>query len=82
MDLSKIEEFPQNFKNSYDLVTAAGIVNNNYMDYLLFEEMVLAAKQGGFVVFTAPHSFVGQYWYNEMCQMMVEEGRWRLLDSN
>lgn len=81
VDLNKIDLFPQVLKNQFDIVTCAGIVNNHHMDYTLFEQMVLAAKQGGFVVFAAPHSFIGQYWYNDICQMMVDEGRWRLVDS-
>lgn len=81
LDLLKIEEFPQVLKNQYDIVTCAGLINNNHMDYRVFEEMILAAKQGGLVIFAAPHSYIGQYWYADVCSTMVEEGRWKLIET-
>ena len=60
------EDMPQHFKNRFDFVTCAGFVNNNHMDYLLFEEMLLAAKKGGYVVFAARFSYMGLYWYDHV----------------
>ena len=37
--LGNPKEFPAGFKNKFDFVTCAGLVNNNHMDYLLFEEI-------------------------------------------
>ena len=81
MDLCNIENFPQNFKNKYDLVVCAGTVNNNHMDYLLFEQMILAAKQSGLVMFAARFSFLGVYWYNDICKMIEDENRWKLIEE-
>ena len=36
-DLNEPDSFPQRYKNQFDFVTCAGLVNNNYMDYRLFE---------------------------------------------
>ena len=72
MDLLQIEDFPQVLKNQYDIVTVAGLVNNNHMDYRLFEEMILAAKQNGLIIFAARNSFIGEYWYSDVCQEMVD----------
>lgn len=38
------ESLPERFKTQFDFVTCAGLVNNNHMDYLLFEEMLLCCK--------------------------------------
>jgi len=38
------ENFPEKFKNKHNFVTCAGLINNNHMSYLLFEEMLLACK--------------------------------------
>ena len=43
-DLNDIEEFPQKWKNAFDIVVVSGMVNNNHMDWRLFEEMILGCK--------------------------------------
>merc|ERR1719240_2024859 len=72
-------EFPSEFKNKFDFVTCSGLVNNNHMDYLLFEEMLLALKKGGHAVFSARFSYMGHYWYDSVIKEMHESGRWNLL---
>ena len=42
--LGNPEDMPEKFKNKHDFVTCAGLINNNHMDYLLFEEMLLTCK--------------------------------------
>ena len=39
--LGNPEDYTERFKNQFDFVTCAGLINNNHMDYLLFEEMLL-----------------------------------------
>ena len=77
--LGNPSDFPERFKNQFDFVTCAGIVNNNHMDYLLFEEMLLACKQGGYVVFAARFSYMGKYWYDDVIMEMHKSMRWKLL---
>merc|ERR1712066_697262 len=77
--LGNPEEFPEKFKNKFDFVTCAGLINNNHMDYLLFEEMLLSVKKGGFVVFAARFSYMGKYWYDSVIKEMHDSGRWTLL---
>lgn len=43
-ELGQPEDFPEKYKNKFDYVTCAGLVNNNHMDYQLFEEMILSCK--------------------------------------
>jgi len=38
------DEFPEKYKNQFDFVTCAGLINNNHMDYLIFEEMLLSCR--------------------------------------
>ena len=57
----KLEEValgdPQNFlnhlKNKFDIVAIAGLVNNNHLDYDLFEEITLTIKQNVPAIFEA-----------------------------
>ena len=51
------------------------------MDYKLYEEMLLATKKGGIIVFAARYSYVGEYWYDEITNLMEKEGRWEFLKS-
>ena len=71
--------FPTEYKNHFDFVACAGLVNNNHMDYLLFEEMLLSLKKGGHAVFAARFSYMGHYWYDQAIQEMHESGRWKLV---
>jgi len=75
------ENLPDKFKNQFDFVTCAGLINNNHMDYLLFEEMLLSCKQGGYIVFAARFSFMGKYWYDDVIQEMHNSMRWKLLGT-
>jgi len=77
--LGNPENFPAEYKNNFDFVTCAGLINNNHMDYLLFEEMLLSVKKGGFVVFATRFSYMGKYWYDEIIKEMHDSGRWTLL---
>lgn len=69
-ELGEPEEFPIQFKNKFDFVTCAGLINNNHMDYLLFEEMLLSIKKGGYAVFAARFSYMGLYWYDQIIKEM------------
>jgi len=75
------ESFPEKFKTQFDFVTCAGLINNNHMDYLLFEEMLLSCKQGGYIVFAARFSYMGKYWYDDIIQDMHSNLRWKLIGT-
>lgn len=77
--LGQPEDFPVQFKNNFDFVTCSGLINNNHMDYLLFEEMLLSLKKGGYAVFACRFSYMGHYWYDQVIKEMHESGRWSLI---
>lgn len=72
-------DFPEKYKNNFDIVTCAGLINNNHMDYLLFEEMLLSVRKGGYIVFATRFSYMGKYWYDDILKDMHEGQRWTLL---
>mmetsp|Transcript_36466 Transcript_36466/g.55981 ORF Transcript_36466/g.55981 Transcript_36466/m.55981 type:complete len:83 (-) Transcript_36466:360-608(-) len=55
--------FPAHLRGKYDFVTAAGLINNNHMDEKLFEQMLMACKNNGYIVFASRFSYLGDYWY-------------------
>jgi hypothetical protein len=62
-------------RSKYDFVTAAGLVNNNFMDIKLFEQMLMCLKPGGYMVFSARFSYLGQYWYTDILGDLEKAGR-------
>lgn len=58
-----LDHFPMNLRQQFDIVTCAGLVNNNYLDITLFESMLVALKKNGYLVFSARYSYLGDYWY-------------------
>jgi ubiquinone/menaquinone biosynthesis C-methylase UbiE len=80
--LNNPEDFPNTLRAKFDYVACSGLINNNYMDYLLFEEMLLAVKKGGSVVFAARYSFMGHYWYDKIIKELADNGRWKLIATD
>lgn len=44
--------------------------------------MTFAMKKGGFAVFAARFSYMGNFWYNEVLEDMEKEKRWKLVKSH
>jgi predicted TPR repeat methyltransferase len=70
-----VTSMPIDQRNKYDFVTAAGLINNNYMDLKLFEQMLICLKPGGYMVFSARFSYLGQYWYTDVLENLEKAGR-------
>jgi SAM-dependent methyltransferase len=66
------ENFAHHLKNKFDIVTIAGLINSNHLDYGLFEEITLALKQNGLAIFAARYSYLGEYWYDFILDDMVK----------
>ena len=81
VSLGDPDNFPAHFKNKFDVVVCAGLINNNHLDYRLFEEMIYATKKGGHAVFAARFSYMGSFWYNEVLVEMETERRFKLVKS-
>jgi hypothetical protein len=62
-------------RSKFDFVTAAGMINNNFMDIKFFEQMLIACKTGGYMVFSARYSYLGVYWYIDVLAELEKAGR-------
>lgn len=76
------ENFPNHWKSKFDIVVCAGLINNNHLDYKVFEEMIFALKKGGLAIFAARFSYMGNFWYNDVLNEMEAEGRLKLLSES
>ena len=70
-----IGSFPVRFKPKFDFVTAAGLINNNHHVEKIFEQMLLALKPGGYMIFSARYSFLGNFWYTDVLESLEKLGR-------
>ena len=67
-----VNTFPNQHRNKYDFAVAAGLINNNYLDDKIFNQMLISVKNGGYLVFAARYSYLGDYWYST-CLMNLEK---------
>jgi len=76
-----LETFPYPYRQKFDFVTCAGFLNNNGMDERLFEQMLLALKKDGLMVFAARYSYLGDYWYADKLAELEKLGRIKAIKS-
>lgn len=74
-DILNLQQFPREMHNAFDLVVCAGLVTNNHMDKQLFDTMMTAAKKKALCIFASRRSFIGNYWYNDVIDELVESKR-------
>lgn len=80
-DCHEIQDFPMSLMNKFDVVTCAGVINNNHMDFKIFEEMIMACKKGGLMVFAARFSYMGSFWFESVIERMEKDNRIKLVDK-
>jgi len=52
------------------------------MDEKLFEQMLMACKNNGHIVFAARFSFLGYYWYQPVLEDFCKERRLKLIETS
>jgi predicted TPR repeat methyltransferase len=75
-----IESLKQQHRNKYDFVIACGLMNCNYMDFKLFEQMLIVLKNDGFIIFTARFSYMGTFWYQKHIDDLINLKRIEFVD--
>ena len=58
------DSFPYHLRNKFEFVTAAGLLKSNHLDDKIFEQMLLALKDRGFMIIATQFSYLGDYWYD------------------
>lgn len=74
--------FPAPYRGKFDFVTCAGFLNNNQMEGEVIEQMLLALKNGGMMVFAARYSYIGDYWYADKLAELEKLGRLKAIKSD
>mmetsp|Transcript_11529 Transcript_11529/g.13049 ORF Transcript_11529/g.13049 Transcript_11529/m.13049 type:complete len:225 (+) Transcript_11529:3-677(+) len=73
------ETFPEEFHGRFEALTAAGILAEGHLGNEVFDEMILALKQGGYAIFTTREEYLTKYKYQEKIDALVEEGKWEFV---
>lgn len=76
-----VDSVPHGQRGKYDFVTAAGLINNNFLDLRIFEQMLICLKPGGYLVFSARFSYLGQYWYTDALAELEKAGRIKFIQD-
>ena len=77
--LGRPDTFPEKYRNRFDAITAAGILAEGHLDNNVFDEMLLALKQGGYAVFATRTMYLEQYSYGQRIKELEEQGKWKLV---
>ena len=75
------ETFPEKYHGVFDAITAAGILAEGHLGNEVFDEMILALKQGGYAVFTTRDEYLTKYNYQEKIDELVNDGKWEFADK-
>lgn len=77
-----INTFPQELRSKFNFAICSGVVENNCQGHdLMFEQMLLALKQCGYMIFTVQFSYMGDYWWSDKLEALENEGRILFIDS-
>ena len=68
-------------RNKYDFVVASGLINNNYIDDKIFQQMLICCKNQGYIIFAARYSFLGDYWYSDHVAKLEKQGRIKAVED-
>lgn len=77
--LGKPETFPTKYHDRFDAITAAGILAEGHLDNNVFDEMLMALKEGGYAVFATRTMYLTKYNYQEKINQLTETGKWKLI---
>lgn len=76
-----VKRTPAAYRSKFDIVTAAGLIDNNIEDETLFEQMMLSIKKGGHCIFTAQFSFLGNFWWSDKLKELESAGRMKMVKT-
>ena len=73
------DTFPEKYQNRFEVITAAGILAEGHLDNKVFDEMILALKQGGYAIFTTREEYLTKYNYKEKIDSLVDGSKWEFV---
>ena len=77
--LGNPETFPEEYKDRFVALTAAGILAEGHLGNEVFDEMLISLKVGGYAIFTTREEYLTKYKYQEKMDALVEEGKWEFV---
>ena len=78
--LGNPSEFPDKFKNKYDVIVCAGVIFDGHCGPEIFDEMLLALKKGGYAIFSSRAAFLKANC-EERAKELVDTGKWEFISK-
>jgi SAM-dependent methyltransferase len=73
--------YPERLHNTFDIVTASGILADNHLDNTVFEEMLLSLRNGGLAIFATRTEYLEKYGYGAYMKMLEDTGKWKFVKN-
>ena len=66
------DTFPSKYHDTFDVITASGILAEGHLDSKVFDEMLLALKVGGYAIFATRTMYLTMYNYEVRIKELEE----------
>jgi len=76
-----LENFPNQLKNKFDFVTAGGLIEAMNYDENIFQQMLFSLKNGGYLIFSAQYSYIGNFEFHETILLLEKAGRIKFVED-
>ena len=77
-----VSDLPYKYRNHFDFVIAGDLISTQHFDETIFEQMLIALKTGGSLIFTAQFSFLGHYLYHDKLEELEKAKRIKFVEAN
>ena len=77
-----MENFPNHLKNKFDFVTAGGLIEAQNFDEKVIQQMLFSLKKGGYMIFSAQYSYIGNFEYHETLLQLEKAGRIQFIEDS
>jgi predicted TPR repeat methyltransferase len=75
------EKFPEEHRNKYDIIGCTGVLAEGHLTSSVFDEMLLALKQGGHAIFSTREKYLSLYGYGPAIQKHIDDGHWEFVSK-
>uniref|UniRef100_A0A7S3JF87 Methyltransferase domain-containing protein n=1 Tax=Euplotes harpa TaxID=151035 RepID=A0A7S3JF87_9SPIT len=79
--LGDIDNFPEKYKNRFDVITSCGLFTEGHLGPEHCDEMILSLKSGGFAIFTMRAEYVESKGFQAKFDELTEARKWELVEA-
>lgn len=76
-----MDSLPHLMRARYDFAVGADFVNTHFQSEFLFDNLLFSLKPMGICILACQYSFMGNFWYFNVMEELVENKRIKILDN-